>query len=52
MPDEFQRYKGLLGQEIAKFHLQQIKGWSIVGEEVKVDGVNGRARLSGYAELS
>jgi len=45
MPDDFQQLKGFLGHQIAKFHLRRINGWSIVGEEVRVDGVDARARL-------
>jgi hypothetical protein len=45
VPDEFQQYKGLLGQQIAKLHLQQVKQCTIVDEEARVEGVDGRARL-------
>ena len=37
MPDDFQQFKGLLGQQIAKLHLQRIRCWSIADEEVKVE---------------
>jgi hypothetical protein len=50
MPDDFQQFKGLLGQQIAKLHLQRIRCWSIADEEVKVEGVDGRARLDIVAQ--
>lgn len=52
MPDDFQQYKGLLGQQIAKLHLERIKCWPIAGEEVEVEGVDRRARLDIVAQRS
>jgi hypothetical protein len=45
MPDDFQQYKGLLGQQIAKLHLQRVKQFTVVDEETRVQGADGRARL-------
>jgi hypothetical protein len=50
MPDDFQQSKGLLGQEIAKLHLQRIKCWPIADEEVEVEAVDSRARLDIVAQ--
>lgn len=38
VPDEFQQLKGTIGLEIAKLYLKEIRGFQIVGEEMKVKG--------------
>jgi hypothetical protein len=43
--DPYQHYKGLLGQEIAKLHLEKVKKYNIIEEEVAVDGFDSRARI-------
>ncbi len=40
MSDKFQQLKGLLGLEIAKLYLQQVRGYEIVDEELPVNGLN------------
>ena len=45
MDDELQQLKGFIGQQLALLHLINIMQYEIIGEEVKVEGLNGRSRL-------
>ena len=52
MPDDFQQFKGLLGQQIALLHLSNFNQWTIADEEAKVQGVDSRARLDIVAQCT